>query len=352
MLLDNIRYGNDIPFMNELEPYLARLRDLPFVRGIDSLEPIVADGRAVPRISLKTPQRGFELRVAHSRMNLSRPTVDRYLRLIEQRGGTWVFFAPEIPASLGHLLAERGVNYVDLPGNCRVDLAERYIAMVEGRRAPRVAAHEKGLRLPGYQTLFALLAKPSLAHEPLRTIAARAEVSTQAVVDALARLVHDRALLRTERGYLWRPQGWQEAIERWRVGYHDLVRPRLLVGHFHAREQDPNALEAMLTPRLDTCGPWRWGGASAAWRVAPHYRGGATVVHLRDVPDDLARRLRVVPGRDGSIVVLRTLGEISLEGMTRDTIHPLLAWAELLMENNDRALEAAAEFRERALPPP
>lgn len=76
------------------------------------------------------------------------------------------------------------------------------------------------------------------------------------------------------------------------------------------------------------------------------------MVHLRDVPDDLARRLRVVPGRDGSIVVLRTLGEISLEGMTRDTIHPLLAWAELLMENNDRALEAAAEFRERALPPP
>jgi hypothetical protein len=340
------------PDQKALAPYLARLRELPFVRSLDASRSAVTDGIEAQRLRVVTQSAEFTLLVAHTRMNLGHPTVDRYLRQFEAHRGDWILFAPEISAPTGQRLAANSVNYVDLQGNCRLSLGDRYIALIEGRRAPRVTAHDKGMRLPGYQAMFALLAKPSLVREPLRTIAAEAEVSRQAVVDTLARLVHDRALFDTKRGYLWNPKGWSDAIDRWAVGYRDVVRPRLLVGRFHAQEQDPKALQERLRPILDTCGTWRWGGATAALRVAPHYQGERTVVHLEEVPSDLPRRLRAIPGRDGPLVILRTLGEVSLHGATPDTVHPLLAWAELLEENHDRAFEGAAELREKALLPP
>ncbi len=340
------------PDLKALAPYLARLRELPFVRSLNASRRAATEDFEAPRLRVITPSAKFTLEVAHTRMNLGRPTVERYLRQFEARGGDWILFAPEISGPTGQHLAAHGVHYVDLQGNCRLRLGDQYLALIEGRRAPRVSARDKGMRLPGYQTIFALLAKPSLVREPLRTIAEEAEVSRQAVVDALARLVHDRALSHTKRGYLWSPQGWSDAVDRWAVGYHDAVRPQLIVGRFHAPEQDPSALEERLRPALDTCGPWRWGGAAAAWRVAPHYRGDKTVVHLQEVPSDLPRRLRVVPGRDGPLVILRALGGVSFLGTTEDTVHPLLAWAELLVENHDRAFEGAAELREKALVPP
>ena len=335
-----------------LAPYLARLRELPFVRSLDTPRRTVTNGLDAQRLRVITPSAEFTLLVEHTRMNLGHPTVNRYLRQFEERGGEWILFAPAISGPTGQQLAARGVQYVDLQGNCRVNLGDSYIAMVEGRRTPRVAAHDKGMRLPGYQTTFTLLAKPSLVREPLRAIAEAAEVSRQAVVDALARLTHDRALSRTKRGYLWSPKGWSDAVDRWAVGYHDAVRPQLIVGRFYAPELDPAALEERIRPILDSCGAWRWGGAAAAWRVAPHYRGDKTVVHLREVPSDLQRRLRVIPGRDGPLVILRALGGLSFHGATPDTVHPLLAWAELLEENHDRAFEGAAELREKALTPP
>jgi hypothetical protein len=50
--------------------------------------------------------------------------------------------------------------------------------------------------------------------------------------------------------------------------------------------------------------------------------------------------------------VLRTPGEVALDGKTDDTVHPLLVYAEMLVEGSERAREAAAALRERFLTPP
>jgi len=95
--------------------------------------------------------------------------------LYEQLAGWRVFrtvlFAPYIPRPMGRYLAEHDVNYLDLAGNCRLVLGRRYATHVEGRTRERPAEERRGLRVPGYLVLFAILAEPKLLEATVRGLA-------------------------------------------------------------------------------------------------------------------------------------------------------------------------------------
>lgn len=341
--------------------YLDRLRELPFVKGL-TVEP-EPDAESDGRLRVRTPRKSYPLRVELKSRFLEREEFERLVVEMARRGSPrdppWILMAPAVSASLGQELAAHGLNYVDRQGNCRVALGKEYLALVEGRRAEPVQAVDKAIRAPGYQTLFALLARPRLIDSPLRTIASEAGVSRQAAVDALARLVSEGAIVETKRGYRWLPKGWGEALDRWLVGYRSALRPRWLVGRYRAQERDPEALERRLQPVLDTFGGWRWGGTAAGFRLTGHYRGPRTVVYLQRASEslrDLPRTLKALPDAEGPLVIVGVpatrVQEIAFDGRTPDTVHPLLVYAEMVIEGDERALEAAAELREKYLTPP
>lgn len=335
-----------------LSDYLRNLKGLRFVRAATLRRGGAPDADAL--LQIDTPDEKYLLQVELKTSHLDRAGADPLVHRMAKRGPGWILMAPAVGTALGQSLASRGVNYIDRQGNCHLALGERYFAQVEGRRPLPTPARDKSVRAPGYQTLFALLARPALINEPLRTIAAAANVSRQAAVDALTRLTDDGVLLKTKRGLLWDPRGWNKTVDHWLVGYRDAMRPRLLLGRYRPPERDPEALERRIRPTLDALGGWRWGGSAAGFRLTKHYRGPRTVVHLHGAHplDDLPRRLKAAPDPEGPLVLLRTPGEVAFDGRTDDTVHPLLAYAEMVVEGDERAMEAAAELRERFLTPP
>ena len=98
--------------------------------------------------------------------------------------------------------------------------------------------------------------------------------------------------------------------------------------------------------------PWRWawGGATAAYRMTGHYRGEDTQLHVDRPAPTLPQELRVLPARTGNLMILRVPGPAAFDGALPRTVHPLLVYTELLIDNDDRAVEAAAEILERFLP--
>lgn len=112
-----------------------------------------------------------------------------------------------------------------------------------------------------------------------------------------------------------------------------------------------------LEPRLRVYS-WRWGGAAASARVDGYYRSELTVVHLHApgiAATELGRALRIVPDANGPVIMLQRPGQAAFDGqpdtkLTKpnlaqsNTVHPLLVWAELLEEGNERSAEAAAEW--------
>jgi hypothetical protein len=349
----------------KLDRYAARLRELPFIRDVRiRLQPDQArDYRADAALTLTAPDGDHECLVEVKRTHLTYANADYLLAMWRNTQPTnlwtenqaplhpqrpqWMLFAPYVPRKIGQHLAEGGANYIDLEGNCRLRLGERYIAAIEGRLPERKELEGRGLRAAGYQVLFAILARPELLDEGVVRIGDLAGVGKTTAADTLEKLEREEFLTTIQnRRRLVRPGA---LLDRWLVGYADAVRPRLLIGRYRTQDKDPEDLEQRVEDVLGNEPEWAWGGGAAAMRLTQHYRGATTVLHVAKVHADFRRRLRAQRDADGPLVVLKVPGRLAFDGVLPRTVHPLLIYTELLASGNERAREAALELRQRYL---
>jgi hypothetical protein len=330
-----------------LDDYLDHLRALPFVRALKIGRPH-ADG-AVP-IEVSTATGEVRLEAVGASGTISYAAADHLVRRLQALGAPGLLLASEIGREMGRHLEQRGVLFLDKQGNCNIVLGEAYVARVEGRRvALRTPRGQTSMRAAGYKVLFALLVEPELAKAPLRMIADRASASRQAASDALARLVAAGLVDRHKESHRWVPHRKRAALERWLVGYADVLRPALLIGSFRTPDATPDKLEQRIVGATATIRAWRWGGCAAGFRLTQHYRGERTVLHIDELAPEFRRAIKAVPDANGPLVILRFPGPAALLGATPDTVHPLLVYAEMLAEANERVREAAGEIAETYL---
>jgi len=331
------------------EPYLARLREIPFVRAVKLREDIERNDRRLDGLLvLRTPEGVHELPVELKRTYLTYAAVDGLLA--QRRVGVarpWILLAPYIPRPLGRYLAEHDANYLDLAGNHHLVLGQRFAAHVEGRTEQRAAEARRGLRVPGYQVLFAILAAPDLLNATVRQLAEAAGTGKTAAAETLRRLKDENLVGEAQRRRFLLEA--KVVLERWIAGYATHVRPRLLVGTYHTQVREPAALERHIEDVLGEKTRWGFGGGAAANRIGGHYRGERTVVHLEHPPVDLPKRLRAQRADGGPLVLARLPGRVAYDGVEPRTVHPLLIYTELLAAGEPRAREAATEIWHRHL---
>lgn len=337
-----------------LQPYLARLRALPFVQDI-SVRRAEVKRRAAPdfELEVQTESGKQHLFAELKKSHVSRAVAEQLLALRssmrDRDQGRLLLLAPAVGRELGELLEREHVGFMDLAGNCYLDLGGRYVARIQGRTRSAPSAASKGLRAPAYRALFALLADPSLARAPVRTLADAAGVSRQAALDIRKRLVDLGILAQTGRTFRWVPGRHKDALDTFVTGYFTTLRPGLVLGRFRTPDSDPAALEKRLESVLRPQKDFRWGGGAAGHRLTGYYRGAHTVVHTNELAPELARKLRAISDRSGPLEFVAHPGPLSHQGATADTAHPLLVYAELLFERNERAREAAQEIADRFL---
>lgn len=245
---------------------------------------------------------------------------------------------PELRAAL----TDASVSFLDEAGNCNIGVAGRFFISIEGRKLPELPPVPKGMRSAGYRALFALLIEPDLINASLREFAARAGVSTTSAAALLHTLraegsvatVKGKAQLRLNEGL----------VQRWLVGYRDVVRPWLFIGRYEA----PPGGRATLTQILDGRFPggWRWGGALADEMLGGHLRDAHTTVHLNVWLRKAFPRVPLRPSPDGEITVLGVPGPLAMPAHLA-SVHPLLVYSELSIESDPRSREASAALLER-----
>jgi hypothetical protein len=324
---------------------LEHVRRLPFVRRA-TLGTTKRTGDVL--LSIDTPDGRHELRCETHRANLSRETAQALVHSAKRRQAT-IVLAPAVGRDLADLFEQERVNFVDVAGNCYLRLGDRYIARLQGRRAPAQLRTDRGLRAPAYRVLFALLVKPDLIVASSRAIASEADVSPQTANDLRAWLLEQGLVLEAGGRRRWAPGRRKDAVLLWLAGFTTTLGPSLMIGHFRAKEREPRELERRIEPQLDASCEWRYGGGAAATRLTGHYRGDRTVLYVRDAPPDLSNRLRLVRDMSGPITLQRGPGRPAFESPHPRCVHPLLAYADLLAEGHDRAREAAAELHNRFL---
>jgi hypothetical protein len=329
----------------DLQPYLERLEQLPFVRSarVVAGRHRVRDWALDAIVQLETPDGSVDLPVQYRGTTMS-ATIAEQVRLVSSRVPGLLALAPVVASGHAENLAAAAVNFLDLAGNCHVRIGDRYIARIEGRRPESRAPGEKALRGPAYRVLCALLAKPTLVDATARELAAESGgVSPQTANDVRHRLVARGPLVATRSGLQWAPDGYQSALELFLGGFPTLL-PALTLGRFRARARTPEEVEESLRPGLEAVGRWRWGGAAGAWHVTRFYRGDHTLIYFDDPDRAALAQLPLVSDTRGNVTLRRVPAPAALHGQTPETVHPALLYADLLAEGNSRARDAAADI--------
>lgn len=333
-----------------LAPYLEHLGALPFIRShrVSNGGP---DADATVFLRTEGGQARLLVQVMTSHLTLAAAR-EVARRAHEGTGeGLPVVFAPYIGAGVGRILRDAGVNYVDSQGNSHLVLDRMLLVHTEGRKAPRRATVDRGVRPAGFQVLFAYLADEKFLDATVRQVAAAAGVSRQAVLDARRRLLDEGFVVESKSGIRWIPRRRTDALARWLSGYQTTVRPHLVLGTFKTPDRSPTELEARLATILDReAVDWRWGGTAAAFRLTEHYRGQTTTVHVRSVPANFQESARALPDPHGRLVLLGANGDLNWQPASR-VVHPLLIHSEMLSDDDERAREAAAEVMDKYIRP-
>jgi hypothetical protein len=337
----------------DLSPYLEQLRALPFIRDVTvARSRHHGDAEADLVVTLQTPTGKVHYVVELKRSQLNRAVAaDLLSRRIQGVAENIMVFSKYVPPQIADELAGHGVQFIDAVGNQHVHIDDRYFVRASGKRPARtIPAEYRSTQPTGYLVYFALLADRSLRSAPIRTVAAAAGVSKSAVSNAIARLEAQKLFVRRRANSNWIDT--RALLERWLVGYAEVVRPRFLVGAYRAQDPDPIRFEKQLEVQMPRDTSWAFGGGAAAYRLTGHYRGESSLIHVSDPPADLPRRLRVVRADHDpkpSLVLLRAPGPLLLQGVAPRTAHPLLVYTELLCAGDERAREAAAEIRDTRL---
>lgn len=330
-----------------IEAYIEHLHELRFVLGlVVSQEPGIG-GQVRWTLTLHTPE-GPEVLLPVLVDRRDQPDLARVLeahqrvRAQDPRPALMLLAGdrPEIREGL----RQAGVQFSDQLGNCSLNVGGRYIAEIE--RPPVVARlpeRPRELRSASYRVLFALLASPALAGEALRTIGASAGVSTTAVRDMLDRLGDEGHLTRRKSGLSLRPT--RALVERWLVGYRDLLRPRLWVGRFALPQDREELLARVLDAALGS--GWAWGGARADRLLGGLYSAPEITLHLNITRHTEQAGLPLRPDPGGVVEVLGVPGPIAWPATAGDGVHPLLVYSELRIARDRRAWEAAEALAAR-----
>lgn len=332
----------------DVDEYLDRLRELPFVKAVE----VHRSGRPGlhhdVRITLRTPTGRHEMALEIGSSPATRSAAQSFVaRALRDTARPWLVFSPHVSRPVGDILASNDIGFVDQAGNCHISIGRDYVAHIEGRRPPPHPRRGRGLGARSYQVLFALLARPELARAPIRSLARAAGVGKTAAADLVTRLREEGLLLRGKSGHhVVRPE---VLMDRWVAGYADKLRPRLLLGRYRSADREPRVFESSVEATLGESRDWAWGGATAAYRLTRHYQSATTTLHAGGPATRMPRELRLLPSKNGPVVILGTPGPLALEGPAPHVAHPLLVYSELVLEGNDRALEAAAEIRSRFL---
>ena len=137
-------------------------------------------------------------------------------------------------------------------------------------------------------------------------------------------------------------------LQRWTVGYSDILRPSLYVDRFELPGGGVPVLERRLALGVED--RVAWGGGHAARRLGGTFSGERLTLHVLD----RQAVLPLTPAPRGQVHVLGVPGLLAWPGGSQvwsgggvRAVHPLLAYAELVQQRTDRALSAAAGLREQ-----
>ncbi|HWE51794.1 MAG TPA: type IV toxin-antitoxin system AbiEi family antitoxin [Bryobacteraceae bacterium] len=334
-------------------PSLAALEEIPFVQELHYAPAAGPDRGYDGELDIRTPIGNFRLPVEIKRSFLTESAVSQFLGWLEylgkQRPERAILLARYIPRPVADRLIAAKVNFADDAGNIHLALGDQYHWTSIGKSAPATTADRRPVSPAQLQLLFQFVTNPDSITWPVRRLESAAGIGKSSVASLRQQLVEEGLLVRSGKGYGLAPV--RLLRERLVSGYVHILRPRLSLGRFRARDKSGELFLGRVQDRVSSDLRYSLTGASAAFILQQFYRSPDIALFVESMYRAAPQALRLLPDREGPITLLQAFGEVVFwqERQHHMLAPPWLIYAELCASADPRAHEAAEELYRKLL---
>lgn len=277
--------------------------------------------------------------VAEVKRRLRPATLGVIIHQLAAHGDHALLVTDHVTPPLADQLRAQGVQFIDAAGNAFLNTPPLLIWVKGEKPATRLTPPRdrgRAFAATGLQVVFALLCKPEATNHPYREIGRLAGVAHGTVgwvvpelqeLGYIAHVGEQRRLMNVDR-----------LLRQWAEGYIRALRPKLVLGRYHAptlewwNTIDPRTYEYML------------GGEAAAGRLTKHLRPGTITVYGARVEARFLVDHKLRKDAGGEVEILKRFWHFD----EKEELAPLpLIYADLIQTNDARCLEAAQILHDR-----
>jgi hypothetical protein len=278
--------------------------------------------------------------IVETKFNVNQAVVGRLIQYKNTLNQPLLLLAVHVPDHIGNKLKDGGINYIDTAGNAFMDQPGLYV-YVKGNK-PKFPydqpARKTAFTATGLRAIFAFLCNDKLVDQTYRVISAGAGVALGTIGNIIKEL--------RSQGYIvdmgkagCRLAMKEKLFNRWVNEYPEKLRPKLRIGRFTG---DTAAWQDMRLPE----GHAQWGAEAAAAKMTNMLKPEIITIYVdrEHVPEVLAAN-KLKADENGRIEILERFWDLAVadEG-GRDTVPPILVYADLLATGDQRNVETAGRI--------
>jgi len=246
------------------------------------------------------------------------------------------------------LLEKKGINYLDIAGNCFIKSSQGLFWKINNKRAPKIEAVNKhrAFHKNGVKLIFALMIDEALINQPYRVQAEVANISSS-TVGAIHKDLQKAKFLFQLNKETKQLGNKQELLSQWVQAYHQKLKPKLFRERYRLLKGGTENWQ-----KTDLGNFAFWGGEPAADVLTNFLHPEDLTLYTNLDRRQLIKQLKLIPDSNGGVEVYSLFWKLENDLMVntaQKTVHPLLVYADLLGTGDNRNYETAMKIYERYL---
>ncbi len=256
----------------------------------------------------------------------------------------FLIMAQRIFPKIKEALREHKIAYLEANGNLFLDQAN-LLLWIDGNDPIPIKSTKtnRAFTKTGLKVVYQFLLDRDWVNRPYREIAAHTGTGIGTITNVFSGLEQEGFLIKlTKNEHLLR--NVQNLLEKWILAYEKQMKPNLFIGDFRFLNPDDSFQwrDIELKP-----GRTFWGGEPAGDIYTNYLRPEELTLYSNEQPTELMRNYRLVPEKNGPIKVYEKFWEE--ETPIPNAVHPVLAYADLIIKGDRRCRETANKIYDEYL---
>jgi hypothetical protein len=235
-----------------------------------------------------------------------------------------------------------GIAFIDLNGNVNIE-TETLLIKVEGKQQKYLQPEKQGRAFTkaGLKAIFLFLQNEEMINETYREIAKNTGIALGNVKYILEGLKEEGFVLKKTEKTLYLVNK-KELLEKWLTAYDEKLKPALHIGNFNFIGQEDFRNWKNLKLNEDQT---VWGGEAAGDIITGYLIPEILTLYTNEKRVEIMKKYKLVPDIKGNIKIYEKFW--NYETGFKQTVPPLLAYADLMNTGDGRCIETAQKIYEQ-----